>query len=103
MRDSVSSISSSFQKIYHNSVNLATTGGGSAAFKIATSGANNEVVNNIFATAGGRAYDIDITSAISVSNYNDYYSTGVAMADWGGDGHTVDSLAGGQSAFARSG
>ncbi len=70
------------QNIYYNSVN-SLTGTNSRSFEM-TGGNNLNIVNNIFANpAGGYAYVVSTPSAITSSDYNDYYSTGVNLAYWG--------------------
>jgi len=83
-----------YQNIYHNSVNLASTatGTGHGAFYL-TAGANIDVRNNIFVNFGGYyAYNIRTTSAITNSNYNNYYSTGNFLAYWGANIDDLEAL-----------
>jgi hypothetical protein len=77
------------------------TGTNSRSFEM-TGGSNLNVVNNIFANpAGGYAYVVSTPAAISTSDYNDYYSTGVNLA-WWGTSNMVD-LSALQSANSKDG
>jgi parallel beta-helix repeat protein len=74
---------STYQKIYHNSVNInAVTSNDVGAFYL-TGGSNIDVRNNIFANFGGNyAYNIKTPAALLFSDYNDYYTTGDYIGFW---------------------
>jgi hypothetical protein len=69
---------------YHNTVHLGTSDPWSAAMYVdGYQGIN--VVNNIFVNAGGGyAYYVGWGSPVSSSNYNDLYSSGSYVGNWGG-------------------
>ncbi|MFC1731599.1 right-handed parallel beta-helix repeat-containing protein, partial [candidate division KSB1 bacterium] len=74
------------QRYYYNSVNVISTNTSSSGFYqyggSATS--NIQLRNNILSnTGGGFAYDVNTTSAINSSDYNDLYTTGNNVAVWG--------------------
>ncbi len=86
-----------FLNFNHNSVHLTNTDPNSRAF-YNTSGANKNVLNNIFAnTGGGLAYYA--STSLASSNFNDLYSTGPNLGYWLGT--TVSDLAGWQAAAGR--
>jgi hypothetical protein len=84
-------------RIYHNSVLIpgGQTFIASSCLKLNTSGSEVDIQNNIFANlASGYAYYINIPSALSVSDYNDYYTTGYYVAYWDeGDLANLQTLA----------
>jgi polyisoprenoid-binding protein YceI len=74
---------SSYQNVYYNSVNVIGNYAASYSF-YASSGGNNNVVNNIFMnTTGGLAYRCDTGTELDASDHNNLYSTGV-LANWAG-------------------
>ena len=84
---------STYQMIFHNSINIINTNAGSAAL-LGNGGDHNEVRNNIFSnTGGGYAYFLMTTSAVSSSDYNNYFSNWNTLARWGIiDQPTLDDL-----------
>ncbi len=77
--------SSTYQDIVYNTVNVTGSGTSSRAF-YSTSGSNYLIENNIFSNdAGGYAYYIGTPSAISISDFNNLYSTGNYLAYWNGN------------------
>ena len=80
-------------RIYHNSVFIpgGQTYTGSTCLILETAGSEVDIQNNIFANlANGYAYYIDFPSALSISDYNDYYTTGDYVAYW--DGGNLNNL-----------
>lgn len=91
--------SSTYQNIYYNSINLTSTSITVSAFYL-LSGSNNNVVNNIFANqGGGMAYYVSPSTAVTTSNYNDFYKAGTNLAYW--NGTTVTSLSALQAASGK--
>jgi hypothetical protein len=77
-------VSSNYQKIYNNNINVTSTSltMGKALFIDYSN--YSYVVNNILVnTGGGYAYYVSNPGNISVSDYNDLYSTGPNVAYWG--------------------
>jgi parallel beta-helix repeat protein len=91
--------SSSYVDVYHNSVNEISNGHASAAIKISL-GSNINIANNIFSAKTGYAYFIDTPSAISLSDNNNYYSSGSYLGKWNdqfSDIETLRALSGGDT------
>jgi parallel beta-helix repeat protein len=83
----------SYQKIYHNSVNItARTSNDFGAFYL-NLGSNIDLRNNIFANAGENyAINVKTPSALEFSDYNDYYSNGNFLGFWGSAVQDLDAL-----------
>jgi len=78
---------SRYLNIFHNNVHISSTNTSSGMVFYNQDGANIQILNNVFANSGGGyAYYNTTTSAITNSDYNDLYTTGVNLARWG----TVD-------------
>jgi len=75
---------STYQNVYHNSVNIsAITSNDYGAFFL-TGGSNIDVRNNIFANSGKNyAYNIKTPSALEFSDNNNYYSNANYLTFWG--------------------
>jgi parallel beta-helix repeat protein len=73
-----------YQNIYYNSVNIVSTMTGTNACAFYSySGSNIDVRNNIFANFGGSyAFYVSTPSAISNSDYNNYFTSGNFIAYW---------------------
>ncbi|MBN2729297.1 MAG: right-handed parallel beta-helix repeat-containing protein [Bacteroidales bacterium] len=87
---------SSYLNVYFNSISIATgsTTAGRALYQTGGTG-NVNIANNSFAnTAGGYAYYINSPGAISVTDYNNLYATGSALAYWNGDRADLAALQG---------
>ncbi|MEO0776873.1 MAG: CARDB domain-containing protein, partial [Bacteroidota bacterium] len=80
--------SGQFINFYHNSVHLTNTDPNSRVF-YNSSGANKNVLNNVFANSGGGLAYYAATSLAS-SNFNDLYTTGPSLGYWLGT--TVSDL-----------
>ncbi len=78
--------SSTYQLIYHNSVNVSGAWKETSCALYQTSGGSNlDIQNNIFANfAGGYAFYLSTGSALSESDYNNYYTLGNNLANWSG-------------------
>jgi len=89
---------SSYQNIWHNSVQLTgVTTSDFGAFYL-TGGSNTDIRNNIFSNAGENyAYNIKTPSAIEFSDYNNYYSNGNFLAFWGNKREDLAQLKAAQS------
>ncbi|WP_425639173.1 HYR domain-containing protein [Algoriphagus yeomjeoni] len=69
-----------YLQFYHNSVwNQA----GGAALEYASSGSNNDLVNNIFQGTNGYAVRIGTTEAFTTIDYNNLYTSGSFLGRWG--------------------
>jgi len=91
----ISLVNSSFQNIYFNSVNLTSTDSEQGRAFYISSGESSNVVNNVFVnTGGGYAYYYtdQANKAISNSDHNDIYSTGVMLAYWNNDQENLLTL-----------
>ncbi|MCK4662126.1 MAG: right-handed parallel beta-helix repeat-containing protein, partial [Bacteroidales bacterium] len=72
-----------YQRIYHNSVNITGTNDGSAFHNY--NGGSNMVMNNVFINTGnGYAYNCNNSTGVTVSDYNDIYTTGNLYAHYNG-------------------
>ncbi len=81
-----------YTNIYHNSFNI-TSGNTSSRGIYQSSGGNINIMNNIFSMpCGGYGYYLNTPTAISNSDYNDFYSTGSYIAYWSGSHSTLSSL-----------
>jgi hypothetical protein len=70
---------------YYNSLLVGGSQNTSATVYVTGSGSENQFVDNIFANkSGGYTYDANVPSLISMSDYNDLYSTGTNIARWSG-------------------
>ena len=84
---------STYQNIWHNSVNISgiTTNDNGSFFL--TGGSNVDVRNNIFANSGENyAYNIKTPAALEYSDYNNYYSNGPFLAYWDGKREDLTQL-----------
>ena len=75
-----------YQQFYYNSVNISRNGSGNYAFYIADSyySSNVQLQNNIFANTGnGYAIRVNPTSSLNSSDYNNFYSEGSYVGQWG--------------------
>ena len=72
-----------YQNVYYNSVEI--TGSKGSAFHLWNCG-NIQVANNVFVNSGTTTYSYNISqeSSISVSDYNDFYSTGTNYIHYNG-------------------
>ena len=75
--------SSDGYKVYHNNINVTSTGGSSRAFYSNVS-SNINLLNNIFACSAGTTPIQFINGSLTGSNYNDYYTTGARVGIWNG-------------------
>jgi len=77
-------LNSNYQNVYHNTVFIAHTSYNGFAFYV--EGGNNVVVkNNLFTVANyGYAYGSSGSGNISVSDFNNYYTSGNYIAKWNG-------------------
>ncbi|MBW8048927.1 MAG: hypothetical protein FVQ77_01025 [Cytophagales bacterium] len=76
---------STYQNIFHNSVNVLGSSTGGRAF-YASGGSNLDVRNNCFKNSGwGYAYYTNSLTNIDTSDYNNYYGSGNYLANWGGN------------------
>jgi hypothetical protein len=86
-------IGSNYVNFYNNSAHI--TGGSSAygrSFYL-SSGSGINVVNNTFSNiSGGYAYYIGTPSAVMTSDHNNFYTTGLNLAFWGGAQTTLAGL-----------
>ena len=78
----------------YNSVNVAGNATSSVGFRVAGTNSNLQLANNIFSNeAGGYAADFNATTGLTSSDYNDFYSSGNYVAQWGNnDLRNLDSL-----------
>jgi len=73
--------SSNYQNIYYNSVNITSTDLSDGRAFFCGGGSNILLKNNIFMNQGGGfAYYVSVTSAISGSDYNDFFTIGTKLA-----------------------
>lgn len=80
---------SSYQNIYHNSIHISGTGTDGKVY-FGDLGSNINLLNNIFAnTAGGYAIYMDGASGVSLSDYNNLYTSGNILAFWLGNRNTL--------------
>ena len=88
--------SPSYVDIVYNTIKISSGNNASKAFYISGSQNNNcRILNNIFANmGGGYCYYVNIpysgNSGISLSDHNDFYTTGAHLARWGS--YNLDSL-----------
>ncbi len=84
-----------YQKIFYNSVNIASEAGTSRGIYLLGSGVFHFIKNNIFAYTGnnssGLAIYISNTSGVTAMNYNNLYSTGTHLGYWNGLQATLSS------------
>ncbi|SDD76237.1 Serine protease, subtilase family, partial [Algoriphagus faecimaris] len=66
--------------LYHNAV---WNQGNGASLEYASSGSNNQLVNNIFQGTNGYAVRIGTTDAFTTIDYNNLYTTGSFLGRWG--------------------
>jgi hypothetical protein len=79
--------------IYNNSLSIAGTSASSSALKIYYGNGGYKVMNNVLKMNGaGYAYYVSPGSLVSVSDYNDYYSTGNRLAYWNGNRNSLSAL-----------
>ncbi len=98
-------VSSNYQNIYYNSINIQRSGTGSRAFYQGgtTGNGNIQVQNNIFAaTGGGYAYYVDQIASINVSDYNNLYTTGANIGFWTANRTTLSAWQSATSKDANS-
>ncbi len=83
---------SNYVNYYHNSVNVTQVATPSNSYAFYLSGGSAQYLqNNIFSNpAGGYAAYVATTTAIAISNYNNFFSTGTNLGYWGAN---VTSLA----------
>lgn len=74
-------INSSYQNVYHNSINVKSAGIQSAAIYL-ESGSEINLMNNIFSAEQGYALYNKSTSPLDTSNFNDFYTRGTTLAMW---------------------
>ncbi len=94
---------SSNANFWHNSINVHSTGATSRCFYMTSATTIKVVVqNNLLVNTGGGVTFYIVTSALpglSISNYNDLYSTGANLAFW--DAANVATLADWQAATTK--
>jgi len=84
---------SSFVNVYHNNVNLTSTGTGARAFYLSNGGSDINIKNNNFINTGpGYAYYVSTTTAVSSSDFNNLQSAGTNIAYWGANTATLADL-----------
>lgn len=77
-------INTTNQIFYHNTA-VAKNASGSLAVYMYGGCSNNIFRNNIFVnSAGGKVVSISPPAAVSVSDYNDFYTTGASLGEWNG-------------------
>ncbi len=86
-------VGSNFVNVFYNTIRIA---GGSAtagrAF-VQSSGAFVKIINNIFSNHnGGFAYYVSTPGGISMSDHNNYYTTGAVLAYWVANQNTLALL-----------
>ncbi|GAP69295.1 por secretion system C-terminal sorting domain [Bacteroidales bacterium 6E] len=69
-----------YLSFYHNAV---WNQSGGAALEYASSGGNNQLVNNIFQSASGYALRVSAPAAITESNHNDLHTASTNLGRWG--------------------
>ncbi|MCF8459076.1 MAG: T9SS type A sorting domain-containing protein, partial [Bacteroidales bacterium] len=77
---------STYQNFYYNSVNVTRYGSGNYAFyqNDSYNSYNLQLQNNIFANqSNGMAIRVTYTSALNISDYNNFYSAGSTLGMWG--------------------
>ena len=74
-------INSSYQNVYHNSINVKSTGIQSAAIYL-ESGSKINLKNNIFSAQQGYALYNKSTSPLDTSNFNGFFTKGSTLAMW---------------------
>ena len=87
--------SSSYVYAYYNTVRVypSTNSASSIAMKVGGHASNINVRNNNFENAGkGFAYHVTSANSISISNNNNYYTTGTKLAYWGANIANIDAL-----------
>lgn len=87
--------SSSYVYVYYNTVRMkpSTNSQASVAMRVGAQASNIVVRNNNFENAGnGLAYQVQNTDAITISNNNNYYTTGTKFAYWGANIANLDAL-----------
>lgn len=73
-----------YTDIVHNNISFAGSNGNNRAAVYYTNGSENRLQNNMFvATNGGRIIYLSSTSAVSSSNYNNFYTTGTTLGYYG--------------------
>ena len=93
---------SSNQNVYFNSINLISGSVSTSAFNV-YSGTGNNIINNIFSHMNaGYAYYVYSGSSISMSDYNDLYTTGNNIGYWGADQATLTDFRNASSQDANS-
>jgi len=85
---------SSYQNFYHNNINVTSANGSAFPINIYFGGSNLNFANNVFVNAGGGlVYKIQSTGAFTSSDFNDLYTTGANLVDYGGEIYpTIDSF-----------
>ncbi|MFC0876743.1 right-handed parallel beta-helix repeat-containing protein [Saccharicrinis sp. FJH2] len=77
---------SNYQNYYNNSINMTSGNSGTVGFYI-YSGGNNNIVNNSFVHMGyGVAARIQTSASVGELDYNNYFSNGNYLVEWGNDG-----------------
>lgn len=74
--------------VFYNSIN-STTGFVNPMHVTSSSGGDIRIANNIFKTENSFAYFVENTSAVTLSDNNNLFSTNSTLALWGGVGHTT--------------
>jgi hypothetical protein len=92
---------SSYQRFFYNSVDVRGPVNDGSGLYIGGSSNHCYVQNNIL-KATGYAYQIATPSAVTISNYNDYYSTGNYLAYWGGNKTDLNALRAANNKDAQS-
>jgi parallel beta-helix repeat protein len=81
----ISSINSDYQDFVYNSIHMTGTTASFTGLAMHGTGLNNIIQNNnIVNSGGGLTYVAESTAGISVSNYNNLYTTGAVLATFNG-------------------
>ncbi len=84
---------STFVNVWHNNVNVTSTGINARAFYLSNGGTDVSIKNNNFINTGaGYAYYVSTTTAITTSDYNNIFGGGANIAYWGANTATFADL-----------
>jgi parallel beta-helix repeat protein len=93
--------SSSYINVFYNSVNLTSSASSYTFYQSGGTGQNVE--NNIFMNnGGGYAFYVATPGGITLSDYNDFYTTGANLAYWNGNQANLAALQSTSSTNAHS-
>jgi len=83
---------SNFQNLYYNSVNMISAFTNSRALYV-NGGSDNRVINNNFANnGGGYAYYLASSTAVSASDYNNLFTTGLVLGYYNSNRNTLSDF-----------